>query len=225
MEDYAESAASLFRNMVTPASIMAGSLIPVGLNAPPAFTANAPESSFSTFLRTVYPLVVVLSFISQFIAILWAIVSINQLTELDIDKAESVWHLLQRDFELPWAAVNAHFVFGMFGFIFVIGTRSYFNCDKGPMGRAVLGVAGAGLLFLVSIVNRGVSSGGGDEELRYGSSVLSLFCSYFGLLLSRMRTDFALLEFAAVALGVYSTSCALLCAMRGVNKTKGEKKE
>lgn len=220
MEPYASSAATLFRNMVTPASIMAGALISVGLNNAPDFKTDKHETATSSFLRNAYPLVTVMTFISQFIAILWAIISINQLTELDIKDAESVWHLLQRDFALPWAAVNAHFVLGMFGFIFVIGTKSYFNCDKGPMGKSVAGVSCAGLLFLVSIVNRGVSSGGGEEGLRFGASVLSLFKTYFTLLLSRMLTNFGPLEFAALAVGAYSTGNALICAAKDMKSKK-----
>ena len=100
-----------------------------------------------------------------------------------------MWHLLKRDFELEWAAVNTHFVVGMLGFLGMIGSRAYFMAKKGLLGRSVMGIALSGLALMVSIVNRGVAAGGGPQAtggaMRYGANVLALGKCYISLLLGR----------------------------------------
>lgn len=93
-------------------------------------------------------------------------------------------HLLQRDLDLPWAGVNAHFTFGMFGFICLVGCRAYFHLRGGVLGRSCVGLSLSGLLLMVSILNRGIASGSGDG-LRYGSSILHLWARYFALLVKQ----------------------------------------
>lgn len=95
-----------------------------------------------------------------------------------------MWHLLQRDFALEWAAVNTHFVVGMLGFLAMIGSRAYFMARKGLLGKSVLGIAMSGLALMISIVNRGVAAGGGSG-VRYGANVLALGTCYTKLFLRR----------------------------------------
>ena len=120
--------------------------------------------------------------------------------------------LIQRDYDLSWAGTNAHFMFGMFSFAYLIAVRSYFNVGGGVLGRGVAGIATASLVYMVSIINRGVASGSGvvasdsgDKRLSYGTSVLSLFRHYGGLILARKSgRGFRPLELGAVALMVVS---------------------
>ena len=127
MKDYAPAAASLFNNMKTPASILAGAMIPLGflspLPQPPAHVAAvtataknnnkgknhkgepSPElllatrihKSLDRMLRKAYLLVTLFSFGSELLAVIWSTVAVNQLTETVVAPAESVWALLKRD--------------------------------------------------------------------------------------------------------------------------------
>lgn len=91
LKDYAPVAASLFNNMKTPASILAGAIVPLGflspLPQPPARIAavvsakkgkeNPPLAAVITknldrMLRKSYLLVTLLSFGSELLAVMWA---------------------------------------------------------------------------------------------------------------------------------------------------------
>ena len=130
-------------------------------------------------------------------------------------------HLLERDFDLSWAGTNAHFLFGMFSFAYLIAVRSYFNVGGGPLGRGVAGLAISALLYMVGIVNRGVASGSGDGMTSYGSSVLSLFRHYFRLILVRKSGGFRPLELGAVAMMVVSLITVVRAVLDGGNAKSG----
>jgi hypothetical protein len=101
---------------------------------------------------------------------------------------------------LAWAGVNTHFFLGMLGFMFIIGSRVYFTESRGPIGKAVGGIAASGMVLMVSIVNRGVAAGN-QKGMRYGTNVFALVSRYVQLLLSRaisMKT-FEPLEITAVS--------------------------
>lgn len=132
LKDYSGAAASLFNNMKTPASILAGAIIPLGflspLPQPPAHVAavakkgkKEPEpdlvasiqKSLDRMLRKTYLLVTIFSFGSELLAVIWSTVAVNQLTETVVAPAESVWALLRRDwYDLAWSATNSHFLLG-----------------------------------------------------------------------------------------------------------------
>jgi hypothetical protein len=119
-------------------------------------------------------------------------------------------HLLQRDFDLAWAGTNAHFVAGMWGFMLLIGLRSYFQAGCGLLGRSIAGLAFSGLMLTIAIVNRGVAAGSGDG-LGYGGTVLHLIGHYVALLFKQATKPGSIgpLELAAM-LGVtfYSVQAA-----------------
>ena len=54
-------------------------------------------------LKRVYIVVTLISFCSELLAVMWATVAVNQLTERnDLVATETVWALLERDFDLEW---------------------------------------------------------------------------------------------------------------------------
>ena len=120
VKDYAPAAASLFNNMKTPASILAGAIVPLGFLAalpdPPDDKDNVPffHKTMDRMLRKSYLLVTLFSFGSQLLAVMWATVAVNQLTETVVEPAASVWALLKRQdwLDLAWSATNSHFVLG-----------------------------------------------------------------------------------------------------------------
>ncbi len=138
-------------NMRTPASIIAGSLVGLAISFPLLIKTpdGKVESRFEKSLRLAYTVVGVMSMLSQLISIMWATVAVNQLIE-----TASVWALLKRDFDLEWAAVNAHFVLGMFGFCFLIRTRAVFRLAEASWDRVlqVLPSRVYSSWFLLSIV-------------------------------------------------------------------------
>ena len=221
MADYTAATASLFNNMRTPASIIAGAMVPIGFLSPLEIDPGKEEGRFAVFLRRVYPLVSVLSLCSHLLSVMWATVAVNQLTESTaIEATSSVWHLIQRDFYLPWVATNSHFVIGMMGFMWVISSRAYFLALQGPAGLSAAGVAFSSLLLMISIVNRGIAAGGGNDKMRFGSSVLSLLGAYASHMVKRASsvTCFNPMELAAVALFVVSLGNGLRIVVRDVKE-------
>lgn len=194
---YAPAAASLFGNMITPASILGGAIIPISFASGLAFYGDEDKSKFAKFLRKTFPLVSVASLASLLISVLWSSVMVNQITENAPALAASVWDLLCRDYALPWAAVNSHFVVGMLGFMWLIGTKAYFMSGQ---QLSIFTLAMSAMIMMVSIVNRGVASGGGKEAFRYGQSILGLLSSYLSMLFQRVRTSFGPLECIAIVL-------------------------
>jgi hypothetical protein len=203
-------------NMRTPASILAGALVPLAMLAPlPIQTpAGKVEGRFKKSLRLAYTVVGVVSLLNQLVSIMWATVAVNQLIETNIAPAASVWALLKRDFDLEWAAVNAHFVLGMFGWCFLIGTRAFFQAGQGIVGQSVAGFAVSGLLLMISIVNRGVAAGGGYGESRCGASVFTLISHYAFKLSKRAMTVGSMAPLEITSIAVFACSIAL--AVRGI---------
>jgi len=202
LAQYAPAAAALFGNMIVPASILGGAIMPISFASGLDFDGDKNESKFAILLRKMFPFASVASLASFIVSVLWATISVNQLTENPPALAGSVWHLLCRDYALPWAAVNSHFVLGMLGYMWLIATKAYFMGGKQP---AIFGLAMSGLLFMLSIVNRGVAKGGGTEVLRYGTSIFGLLYSYFSLLIQRARQCFGPLELVACSLFIVSS--------------------
>jgi len=188
LSQYGPAAASLFNNMKTPASILAGAMIPLGflspLPAPP--DGNETEPKLLRIARRAYLWVTCFSFCSELLAVMWATVAVNTLTETAVAPAASVWHLLQRDCDLPWAAVNSHFVSGMLGFGLMILTRvalmARASFASSAFRTSVLAMVTAHGALMVSVVNRGVEAGGGVDGVGYGKNMLALFSRYLSLL-------------------------------------------
>lgn len=225
---YAGQAIGLFNNMKTPASIIAGAIVPLGFLAPLQITSDPDDTVWERRARRFYAVLSAVTLATELIAVMWATVATNQLTETAIRPAESVWHLLKRDFELEWAAVNTHFVIGMLGFLSMIGSRAYFMAQKGLLGKSVLGVAVSGLALMVSIVNRGVAAGGGAHPttgtaMRYGASVLALARRYTTLLVGRAIAPASIGPIEIISVSTFVLSVA--AAMRAVWKDEEEEEE
>lgn len=88
---------------------------------------------------------------------------------------------------------------GMYGFMFMIGVRIYFQVGKGLMGRGLAGLAFSGLMLMVSVVNRGVAAGSGNG-MCYGANVMHLIGRYFSLmwLQATKRGSYGPLEMVAI---------------------------
>mmetsp|Transcript_25952 Transcript_25952/g.54320 ORF Transcript_25952/g.54320 Transcript_25952/m.54320 type:complete len:289 (-) Transcript_25952:2317-3183(-) len=203
LDQYAPAAAALFGNMITPASILGGAIVPIAFASGLDFVGDKDESKFAKFLRKMFPFVSVTSLGSLLVSVLWSSIMVNQLTENNPAVAASVWDLLQRDYALPWAAVNSHFVLGMLGFMWLIATKAFFMAGG---ATPIFTLAMSAMTMMVSIVNRGVASGGGRETHRFGSSIVGLVSSYLSMLVRRSKTSFGPLE--CLAAGLFFVSCS-----------------
>lgn len=220
LADYAPAAATLFNNMKLPAAVVTAGMISLG------FATRFPELPRDTLDR-VYPreqrqlcakldrLHIVLGLISvtsELIVVLWSAVEVNQLTERAYDPSSSVWDLIHRDCDLAWSAVNSHFILGIIGFVMMLWLRAYAmllsaNASRNLMVSASTGT-GAALCLLVSIVNRGVESGGGNSIDSYGHNILDLVSHYAALLFQAATNAESpgLLQLSAILLETTSLS-------------------
>lgn len=218
---FAPDAASLFRNMITPASIMAGGAL--GLASQVDFHGDpAREGKFAQILRKVFPLACVAAYTSHLLVVVWASVAVNQLSENKPALAASVWDLIQRDFALEWAAVNGHFVLGLLGFMWLVATKAFFIGGQGPMGQSAFALVLSAMLSAVSIVNRGIAKGGGTPGLQFGSSVIGLLHTYITLFYKRSIAAFSPLEWTAVMLATASLFHAARFMIGTIQKLKTE---
>ena len=193
--NYVPAATALFVNMLTPASILAAGMISIGLKSPfqlpSSMMQDQPDKvKHIEYLRRAYIVVSMISFCSELLAVMWATVAVNQLTErTSLPEATSVWDLLQSEFDLEWSAVNTHFVIGLIGFMYMVGIRGYIMLLTAEASEALiastLSGVGAALLLMGSIVNHGIQIGSGQDNLRYGDTVLDLFGHYVTLLYQR----------------------------------------
>jgi len=93
LAQFAPEAASLFHNMNTPASILAGSVVPLGFLGALEIEGPANESKIIKTLRVLYSVVAVMTFASEILVVIWSTVSTNRLIETTIAPAESVWYV------------------------------------------------------------------------------------------------------------------------------------
>lgn len=220
LTQFGPSAASLFNNMKTPASILAGSMVPLGiLNVLPKHP-DKPDTKWMKIVRETYLLVSVFSFGSELLAVMYATMAVNKLTETPIAPAASLFELLKRDFALAWTGTNSHFVFGMFGLIYMISVRSFFmvrssNANK-YFATAIFSALGSLCSLMLAAVNRQVAAGPG-----MGRNVCYLFYDYLRLLFKQAYTQCGILEIAALLLGMKAISSIIM----GLLTTTGETKE
>jgi hypothetical protein len=82
----------------------------------------------------------------------------------------------------------------------------YFQVGGGPLGKSLAGVSCSGLLLMISIVNRAVAKGGGDEAHRYGRSILAIWTRYVSLFAKSALNpkSFGIFEVASMVLLVGS---------------------
>eukprot|EP00548_Thalassiothrix_antarctica_P016967 CAMPEP_0194195744 /NCGR_PEP_ID=MMETSP0154-20130528/76297_1 /TAXON_ID=1049557 /ORGANISM="Thalassiothrix antarctica, Strain L6-D1" /LENGTH=362 /DNA_ID=CAMNT_0038920291 /DNA_START=16 /DNA_END=1104 /DNA_ORIENTATION=- len=235
--DYAPAATSLFNNMKLPAAVVTAGMISLG------FATSFPELSSSNNkyslelrercldLKRLHIVVALIAVTSELIVVLWSAVEVNQLTERRYELAYSVWDLIQRDCDLAWSAVNSHFILGIIGFVTMLALRAYVMLIAAQASNvlmvAALSGTGAALCLMISIVNRGVQSGGGTEFYRYGNTILDLF-RHYAMLLSQAATSSVSpgpLQLSAIILETVSLLCMANVLLFSNGKKVSEEEE
>lgn len=196
--DYSGAAQALFGNMIAPASMLAGGLVPMSFLAPPI----PDDTPLKKKLGCLYNIISVLSLSSELLCIIYATVASNKLVETVAGPAKSVFELILRDYELSWIATNVHFVAGLFGFLSLVGIRAYTLFPK-RLNVAAAGASFSSLLGMWSVVNYGISRGDGAGHA-YGRSVIALNLRYGALLIKQLREKGGVLTVLAIGLGLVS---------------------
>lgn len=203
VSDYSDTARVLFGNIVSPAALLAGSLVPLGFLAAPL----PGDKPLHKKLRCIYHILSVLSLTSELVAITYGTIASNKLAETIVAPASSAFDLIQRDYELPWIGANVHFMVGLFGFVAMICLRAY-TIFPPNLNRAAAGLAAAMLFGMFSIVNQGVSAGDMKGKA-FGNSLMSLAGRYSILLIQQLKRNGGIMAMASGVLGLVSTIAAV----------------
>lgn len=112
--DYTREAASLFENVRGIAVFIMGAAVPLGFFALPRFESG--DTLKVAQARRLHYLVATVSICCQLVAIWFATVAVNKLTQTRSMPAASVGDVLVRDYKMAWLGCIVSFLLGLFGF-------------------------------------------------------------------------------------------------------------
>jgi len=185
VKDYSGTAAGLFNNMRTPAALIGGAIVPLGLLTAPEIDKSKDSKRVQLF-KKVNLLLAIASLLSEILAITFSTVAINKLAEVRFPPTTGVDELLSKHFEIAWMGTNVHFLLGMFGFGLLVGSKAFFTYGS-KVGK-ISGCWGVAVfLHCSSIVNQGIALGAGDNSPHFASNLLTLVIRYVTLTMSRVR--------------------------------------
>lgn len=210
LKDYSSAAAGLFNNMRTPALLVGGAIVPVGLLAAPQLD-KGKDTSQKEFYKELYVMVAVISLLNEILAVTYSTIEVNKLAEIkSAPMTEGVDALIAHDHELAWLGTNIHFLVGLIGFGLLVGAKPYFLYGK-SVGDITACWALAAILQSVSIVNRGIALGDGSGENtgKFASNLFTLTLRYLQLL--SLQLNDGILPIVSVSVSLYSVF--LLCQL------------
>jgi hypothetical protein len=217
LTDHSAAVVGLFNNMRTPAALIGGSLVPIGLLAAPQIVDG--DSKLDRFMKKTYILVSVASLLSEILAVTYSSIAINKLVEVPQPATADVTELILQSHELAWIGTNVHFLLGLIGFSAIVGCKAYFGGFGSAVGRTVLGWSLAVFFQAVSIVNQGIAMGqgsGGDASTRFASNLFGLILRYIGLVVKGTKGGiFASAAAGAVLYSLFMTFKVLVQAATG----------
>jgi hypothetical protein len=204
LKDHSSAAVGLFNNMRTPAALIGGSLVPLGIMTAP--TINKDDSKMTKYLKKANMIVAALSLLSEILAVTYSSIAINKLVEVPSPATAGVAQLIAQNHELAWIGTNVHFLLGMMGFGLIVGARAYFNFGN-QVGKVALGWSIAAFLQSVSIVNRGIAMGSGPSNAvnssKFATNLFGLILRYVSLAVGNARGGVCAI--AAIAVAAYAT--------------------
>jgi len=216
LKDYTGVASGLFNNMRTPAALVGGAVVPMGITSAPKIEET--DSPKMKVMKRVSFILGVGSLMSQIVAITYSTVAINKLAELKYEPTEDVNELIASHYKLEWLGTNIHFLFGLFGFGILAIFKSYFKYGS-RVGNVNACWSSAAMLFCISIVNQGIAQGGGEQGITYGSNIFGITVNYLGLVLKYARGGVT----PAISVGVVLFSIVPLMKLFSAEEEDGEK--
>ena len=179
--DHRAAVSALFNNMRTPAALIGGAIVPLGINNPPTIDWKK-DGAKTRLIKRFYQLVGVFSMYNELLAIVYATIACNKLAEVNHGPTASVDALISRECELAWIGTNLHFLAGLAGFGTMVGIKRYLCIEKTPTVSIVSGLwTAAALCNGMAIVNRGIAQGDGDGG-NFGKNIVHLMVRYIQLL-------------------------------------------
>ena len=106
--------------------------MPIGMLTAP--TLNKEDSRFNRVAKRVNILLAVSSLLSEVLAVVYASIAINKLTEVPSPLTANVAELIEQKYELAWLGTNVHFLYGLMGFGLIVGGKAYFLFGN-PVGK------------------------------------------------------------------------------------------
>jgi hypothetical protein len=188
VKDFSGTASSLFNNMRTPAALIGGAIVPLGILSAPKLEED--ESPKIQLLKKANFLLAVASLLSEILAITYSTVAINKLAEVKYAHTSGVSELIVKNFELAWIGTNVHFLFGLFGFGLLVGSKAFFMYGA-KVGRIAQCWSIAAFLQCTSIVNKGIALGSNtnvDEVgFQFAKNLFFLTLRYMTIVISELK--------------------------------------
>ena len=100
IKDYSGMAAGLFNNMRTPAALIGGAIVPLGILTAPSIEKDEPKRI--QVLKKANCLLAIASLLSEILAITYSTVAINKLAEVQFAHTAGASELISKHFELAW---------------------------------------------------------------------------------------------------------------------------
>jgi hypothetical protein len=213
LKDHSAVASGLFNNMRTPAALIGGSLVPLGMLGSPLILKD--DSKRMQLFKKANFLIAVASLLSEVLAVTYSSIAINKLVEVPQPATATVADLISQNHELAWLGTNIHFLLGMMGFSLIVGARAFFMFG-GSTGKIGMGWAVAAFLQAISIVNKGIAQGSGstgDVTKRFAGNLFTLILRYE--MLVRKNAKGSVCSMGAIAVTAYTGYLTIKFLMKG----------
>jgi hypothetical protein len=197
LKDYSKDAIDLFNNMRSPAALLSGGLVPLGIMTAPAVKED--DTTFVKIVKKANVLLGVASLLSEIIAVTYSSIAINKLVELPSPLTTGVVELLRQKHEMAWLGTNIHFLFGMMGFGLIVGNRVFLEFGN-PVGKLAIGFSVSFFFQALSVVNKGIAMG---DEARFATNFFCLSMKYASLVAKNSTTGIC--SIASVTIAILTT--------------------
>lgn len=216
LADHSGAAVSLFNNMRTPAALIGGAIIPLGIIT--AQPLEDTDTARAKFMKKTSLLLAVVSLLSEILAVTYSSIAINKLVEVKSPLTAGVAELLEQTHELAWLGTNVHFLLGLMGFGLSVGLKAFF-IQGNPVGRIAIGWSVAAFLQELSVVNRGIAMGSETADgisSNFASNLLTLIVRYASLALKNSTGGVCSMGALLVgAISAYFTVKGLITSAKG----------
>ena len=197
--DYSGAARVLFSNLIGPAAMLSGAIVPLGFLGPPM----PRDKPWKKKMDGIFNILTVISLANELMAIMYASTASNLLVRIQSEPAVSVFALVRRDYELPWVASNVHFMLGLAGFVGMVTSRAL-SFFPSTLNLAAAGFGGSALLGMFSIANFSVNLGDGRGNA-LGNNLVALILRYMILLAAHFKKHNSFVGALACVLAAAST--------------------
>lgn len=213
LKDHSAAAVGLFNNMRTPAALIGGALVPLGiLSAAPIVETDSKRTKL---FKRAYILMAVASLLSEILAVTYSTIAINKLVEVAHAPTAGVVELISGHHELAWLGTNIHFLLGMMGFGLIVGAKASLVFGN-PTGKIALLWSMAAFMQALAVVNRGIA------QSQFGSNMFTLTLRYGKLVLANAR---GVMSISAVAVYLYSLFLLAKASLKERTTSSSEEKE